>query len=161
MCLKCALITTQVEVSSSDHTNSNAHGVFPDLVYRVYWFNYRVWYLVRAHNSLIRGHFGLGMVWLEVTSVWEWYDKRSLRSGDGMIRGWFKRTLVWSETGFWAEIFSFDLVSVPRDVGFAKRQQKAAFWSQTYLESDGFDQNQRVQLMENAGPLKRKFWLTV
>ena len=39
----------------SDQTKSNAHGVFPDQ-------NYRVWDLVPAHNSMIRGHFGLGMV---------------------------------------------------------------------------------------------------
>ena len=40
---------------TSDQTKSNAHGVFPDQ-------NCRVWDLVPAHNSMIRGHFGLGMV---------------------------------------------------------------------------------------------------
>ena len=75
---------------TSDQTKSNAHGVFPDQ-------NYRVWDLVPAHNSMIRGHFGLGMVWSEVTSVWGWYDQRSLRSGDGMIRGHFGLGMVWSE----------------------------------------------------------------
>ena len=154
---------------TSDQTKSNAHGVFPDQ-------NYRVWDLVPAHNSMIRGHFGLGMVWSEVTSVWGWYDQRSLRCGDGMIRGhfglgmvwsevtlvwgWydqkslqdgnglirgrFKRTLVWSET-ISSGIFFFDFLFLflQRDVGSLKRQQKAAFWSQTHLESDVFDQNQR------------------
>ena len=75
---------------TSDQTKSNAHGVFPDQ-------NYRVWDLVPPHNSMIRGHFGLGMVWSEVTSVWGWYDQRSLRSGDGMIRGHFGLGMVWSE----------------------------------------------------------------
>ena len=80
---------------TSDQTKSNAHGVFPDQ-------NYRVWDLVRAHNSMIRGQFGLGMVWSEVTSVWGWYDQRSLRSGDGMIRGHFGLGMVWSEvTSVW------------------------------------------------------------
>ena len=69
---------------------SPAHGVFPDR-------NYRVWDLVRAHNSMIRGHFGLGMVWSEVTSVWGWYDQRSLQSEDGMIRCHFGLGMVWSE----------------------------------------------------------------
>ena len=63
---------------ASDQTKSNTHGVFPDQ-------NYRVWDLVRAHNSMIRGQFGLGMVWSEVTSVWGWYDQRSLRSGDYLL----------------------------------------------------------------------------
>ena len=75
---------------TSDQTKSNAHGVFPDQ-------NYRVWDLVPAHNSMIRGHFGLGMVWSDVTSVWGWYDQRSLRSGDSMIRGHFGLGMVWSE----------------------------------------------------------------
>ena len=75
---------------TSDQTKSNAHGVFPDQ-------NYRVWDLVPAHNSMIRGHFGLGMVWSEVTSVWGWYDQRPLRSGDGMIRGHFGLGMVWLE----------------------------------------------------------------
>ena len=73
---------------TSDQTN--AHGVFPDQ-------NYIVWDLVPAHNSMIRGHFGLGMVGSEVTSVWGWYDQRSLWSGDGMIRGHFGLGMVWSE----------------------------------------------------------------
>ena len=97
---------------TSDQTKSNAHVVFPDQ-------NYRVWDLDRAHNGMIRGHFGLGMVWSEslrsgdrmirghfglgivwseVTSVWAWHDQRSLQDGNGLIRGGFKRTLVWSET---------------------------------------------------------------
>ena len=75
---------------TSDQTKSSAHGVFSDQ-------NYRVWNLVPAHNSMIRGHFGLGMVWSEVTSVWGWYDHRSLRSGDGMIRGHFGLGMGWSE----------------------------------------------------------------
>ena len=75
---------------TSDQTKSNAHGVFPDQ-------NYRVWDFVPAHNSMIRSHFGLGMVWSEVISVWGWYDQRSLRSGDGMIRGHFVLGMVWSE----------------------------------------------------------------
>ena len=37
------------------------------------------------------------IVWSEVTSVWGWYDQRSLRSGDGMIRGHFGLGMVWSE----------------------------------------------------------------
>ena len=45
----------QNKPSTSDQTKSNAHGVFPDQ-------NCRVWDLVPAHNSMIRGHFGLGMV---------------------------------------------------------------------------------------------------
>ena len=65
---------------TSDHTKSNAHGVFPDE-------NYRVWDLFRAHSSMIRGNFGLRSVWWEVTSVWGWYDQRSIRSGDDIIRG--------------------------------------------------------------------------
>ena len=62
----------------------------------------QVWVLVRAHNSMIRGHFGLGMVWLEVTSVWGCYGRRSLRSGDAMIRGHFGLGVLWSEvTSVW------------------------------------------------------------
>ena len=80
---------------TSDQTKSNAHSVFPDQ-------NYRVWDLVPAHNSMIRGHFGLGMVWSEVTSVWWWSDQRSLRCGDGLIRGHFGLGMVWSEvTSVW------------------------------------------------------------
>ena len=40
---------------TSDHPKFNAHGVFPD-------HNYRVWVLVPDGNSLIRGHFRMGMV---------------------------------------------------------------------------------------------------
>ena len=53
--------------------------------------NYGVWDLIRAPNNMImydqrslrsgdgmiRGHFGLGMVWSEVSSFWGWYDRRS------------------------------------------------------------------------------------
>ena len=65
-----------------DQTKSNAHSVFPEK-------KYRVWDLVRAHNGMIRGHFGLGMARSEVTSVRGWYDQRSLQDGNGMIRGHF------------------------------------------------------------------------
>ena len=142
---------------TSDQTKSNAHGVFPDQ-------NYRVWDLVPAHNSMIRGHFGLGMVWSEVTSVWGWYDQRSLRSGDGMIRDHFGLGMVWLEvTSGWEwydqrriqahislirdhferNLFNDFLFFLQRDIGSVKRQQKAAFYSQTDLEFDVFDQNQR------------------
>ena len=40
---------------TSNQTKSNAYGVFPNQ-------NCRVWDLVRVHNSMTRGHFGLGMV---------------------------------------------------------------------------------------------------
>ena len=73
-------------VVNSDQTKSNTHGVFPDQ-------NYRVWDLIRVRNSMISGHF----VWSEVTSVWGWNDQRSLRFGDGVIRGHFGLGMVWSE----------------------------------------------------------------
>ena len=69
----------QVEVPSGSDLWSNAHGEFPDK-------NYKFWDLVPVHNSMIRGHFGLRMVWSEVTSGWFI-----------LIRGGFKGTLVWSE----------------------------------------------------------------
>ena len=105
------------------------------------WYDQRS---LRSGDGMIRGHFGLGMVWSEVTLVWGCYDKKSLQDGNVLIRGGFKRTLVWSETisgGFFFLIFCFFL---QRDVGSVKRQQNAAFWSQTELESDVFDQNQRI-----------------
>ena len=37
---------------------------------------------------------------------------------------------------------------------------KAAFRSETHLKSDDSDQKQGVQLIANAGPLKKKFWST-
>ena len=37
---------------------------------------------------------------------------------------------------------------------------KAAFRSETHLKSDVSEQKQGVQLIANAGPLKRKFSLT-
>ena len=97
---------------------------------------------LRSRDGLIRGHFSLGLVWSEVTSVWEWYDQRSLQNRNGLIRGGLKCTLVWSETisSWFFSIFCFIL---PSDVGSATRKQKAALWSQTYIESAVFDQNQR------------------
>ena len=44
--------------------------------------------------------FELKIVWSEVASVWGWCDQRSLRSGDGMIRGHFGLGMVWSEVTF-------------------------------------------------------------
>ena len=104
------------------------------------WYDQRS---VRSGDGMIRGHFGLGMVWSEVTLVWGWYDQKSLQDGNGLIRGGFRRTLVWSETvssGIFFLIFCFFL---QRNIGSVKRQQKAAFWSQTDLEFDVFAQNQR------------------
>ena len=87
-----------------DQTKSNAHRVFSDQ-------NYRIWDLVRAHLSMIRGHFGLGMVWLEVFSGWYSSDHRPLSKRtivylvweDSLIRGHLKRTIdctmVWSWSG--------------------------------------------------------------
>ena len=158
---------------TSDQTKSNAHGVFPDQ-------NYRVWDLVPAHNSMVRGHFGLGMVWSEVTSVWGWYDQRSLRSGDGMIRDHFGLGMVWSEvTSGWEwsdqrriqahislirdhfqRIFLF-LFFLNRDAGSVKRQQKAAFWLLTYLESDVFNQNYRGSTDWKCQSPDKKVCLTV
>ena len=57
--------------ATSDQTKYNAHNVFPDP-------NYRVWELVRAHKSMIRGHFGRG-----------WCDQRSLPESNGLIRAHF------------------------------------------------------------------------
>ena len=113
-----------------DQTKSNTHGVFTDQ-------NYRVWDLVRAHKSMIIGHFGLGMVWSEVTSVWRWYDQRWLQDENGLIRCGVKRALVWSEKilsaivsdqrPFQKEIFSFDfLFCLPRNVGSAKGATKSS-----------------------------------
>ena len=72
------------------------------------------------------------------------------------------RILVWSgkilsaiesaQRPFRAETFSFDILFFFTEksmVSSAKRQQKAAFWSQTPIEFDGFDQNQ-------WGPADRK-----
>ena len=115
-------------------SNSNAHGVFPD-------HNYRVWELVRAHNSMIKGHFDLGIFWSELISGW-----------DGLIRGRFKRTLVRSENISSAIgsdqnqahfCFLFSDFFLLGDAGSAKRQQIAAIWSQRQIESDGSGQNQR------------------
>ena len=160
---------------TSDQTKSSADGVFPDQ-------NYRVWDLVRAHNSMIRGHFGLGMVWSEVTSVWGWYDQRSLQSGDGMIRGPFGLGMVWSEVNsgwgwsdqrriqahiglirnhFECNFFLIFCFILPSDVGSAKRQQKAAFWSQRHLESDVFEQNQRGPADRTSQSPYKEFCLTV
>ena len=85
---------------TSDHPKSNAHGVFPD-------HNYRVCDLVPDGNGLIRGRFrmrmvwsgvsfGVGMVWSEVASRWEWYDQRGLSDGNSLIRGLFWMVTVWS-----------------------------------------------------------------
>ena len=130
---------------TSNHIKSNAHGAFPDR-------NYRVWDLVRAHNSMIRGHFGLEMVWSEVTSVWGLSDQMRSKAHISRIRGDFELIWVWSETISKGIVF---------DLLFFLRQQKEAFWSQTHQESDCFDQNQIGLLIANAGPLKGKSWLTV
>ena len=59
-----------------------------------------------AHNSMVRGHFPMVVVWSEVICVWDslirgalsnalkydQYDQRSLRSGDDLIRGHFEIT---------------------------------------------------------------------
>ena len=69
-------------------------------------------------NSMIRGHFDLGMVWSGVTSVWGLYGQRSPQDGNGLIRGEFKRTLealreefernwVWPETTSRGILFDF------------------------------------------------------
>ena len=108
------------------------------------WGAFRKWPLIRpspthtvCSQTKITGSeiwFGRTVVWSEVTSVWGWYDQRSFRDWNGLIRSGFKRTLVWSEkiwsaTGsdqipFRAAFFSFDfLFFLPRDVGSAKRQQ--------------------------------------
>ena len=59
------------------------------------WYDQRS---LRSGDSMIRGHFGLEVVWSGVTSVWGWYDQRSLQDGNGLIRSEIKLTLVWSET---------------------------------------------------------------
>ena len=76
------------------------------------WGAIRKWPLIRpspkhtvCSQTKITGSgiwFQRTVVWSEVTSVWGWYDQRSLRSGDGMIRGHFGLGMVWSEvTSVW------------------------------------------------------------
>ena len=129
---------------TSDQIKSNSHGVFPDQ-------NYRVWDLVLAHISMIRGHFGLGMVWSEVTSVWGWYDQRSLQDGKGLIRGGFKRTLIWSENNsswfffiFW---FFIERCWLNREEKKQHSDQRNIWGLMVLIRTKG------VQLRENASPL--------
>ena len=71
------------------------------------WGAIRKWPLIRSspthtvcYQTKITGSviwFQRTIVWSEVTSVWGWYDQRSLRSEDGMIRGQFGLGMVWSE----------------------------------------------------------------
>ena len=105
---------------------------------------------LRSGDGMIRGHLKLVIIWSEDTSRWEWSDKRQTKAHISLIREGFEPKWVWSETilsgNFFFQFFVFFL---PRDVGSAKRQQKAAFSSPTPLESNGFDQNQ-------SGPADRK-----
>ena len=76
------------------------------------WGAIRKWPLIRpspthtvCSQTKITGSgiwFQRTIVWSGVTSVWGWYDQRSLWSGDGLIRGHFGLGMVWSEvTSVW------------------------------------------------------------
>ena len=75
---------------------------------------------VRVHNSMIRGHFGLGMAWSEVTSGWEWSDQRRIQAHISLIREDFERNWVWSDTissgtiFFWFFVFFYrEMLALP------------------------------------------------
>ena len=159
---------------TSHLTKANADGVFTEQ-------NYRVWDLFRAHNSMIRGHFNLGMVWSEVTSAWGWYGQRSLRPGDAMIRGDFGLGMIWPEvTSGWEwsdqgriqshkylirdhfELKSFLIIFFTERCWLCQEATKSSilitdtsrvccFWSET----------KGVQLRKHASPLTKNFCLTV
>ena len=100
------------------------------------WSPIRKWPLIRqspTHTVCSQTKFKGSGIWLErtilrseITSIWGWYDQWSLPDGNGLIRGGFKRTIVWSEkilspigsdqSPFRAEVFSFEFLLFYREM---------------------------------------------
>ena len=112
------------------------------------WGAIRKWPLIRpspthtvCSQTKITGSgiwFECTIVWSEITSVWGWHDQRSLRSGDGMIRGHFGLGMVWSEVisvwGWYAQRSLQDGNGLIRE-GF----KRTLVWSETIASGILFD----------------------
>ena len=100
-----------------------------------------------------------------------WSDQKQIQAHISLSRENFERNWVWSQT-FSSGFFYFDslffyrgMLTLPRckksSILFRDTSKVWWFWSETHLQSDGFDQNQMSPAYKNAGHLRSIFWLTV
>ena len=93
---------------------------------------------IRAHLSLIIN--GLSAIGSEQKCFWTQL---------GLIRDHFGTPYF-----FIFCLVYWEMLALPRG------NNKAAFWSETHLNSDSSDQKNGIQLIAKAAPLRRKIWLT-
>ena len=152
------------------------------------WGAIRKWPLIRpspTHTVCSRTKiigsgiwFERTIVWSDVSSIGGWYDQRSLRSGDGMIRGHFGLGMAWSEvTSGWdwsdqrwiqANIilirdqfelkFFFDFLFFYREMLTLPRGNKEQHSDHRHISSFmALIRTKEVQLIKHASLLTRKF----